>query len=130
MFGKFSSGMDKRREEDEPFVDEADFIAYLEVFLALLLVCIGLVSGKLLMTMKGDEYMKYCCLLTLTYLQGLSNLSRFSLSITSRGTKPVPTSPPPDCTHPAKIRVAIVQVSEGSLSRTHAAHKHARFVAS
>ena len=34
MFGKFSSGMDKRREEDEPFVDEADFIAYLEVFVS------------------------------------------------------------------------------------------------
>ena len=33
MFGKFSSGMDKRREEeDEPFVDDAVFIAYLEVF--------------------------------------------------------------------------------------------------
>ena len=64
MFGKFSSGMDKRREEDEPFVDDAVFIAYLEVFVTLL-VSIGLVSGKLLI-MKGDEYnMKYCCLLTL-----------------------------------------------------------------
>ena len=61
--------MDKRREEDEPFVDDAVFIAYLEVFVTLL-VSIGLVSGKLLMTMKGDEYMKYCCLLTLTYFSG------------------------------------------------------------
>ena len=41
--------------------------------------------------------------------QGLSNISRFSLSITSRGTKPVPTSPPPGLYvhNPAKIRAWI-----------------------
>ena len=54
MFGKFSSGMDKRREEDEPFVDDAVFIARYLVF-GTLLVSIGLVSGKLLI-MKEDEY--------------------------------------------------------------------------